>query len=52
MKVIYGALPSERGVINVNGRMVNPVSPQDGFANGIAYISEDRKGDGFVLGLR
>ncbi|EKO3706624.1 ribose ABC transporter ATP-binding protein RbsA [Vibrio metschnikovii] len=51
MKVIYGALPSERGVINLNGRTINPVSPQDGLANGIAYISEDRKGDGLVLGL-
>lgn len=51
MKVIYGALPSERGVINLNKRTINPVSPQDGLANGIAYISEDRKGDGLVLGL-
>ncbi|EKO3692378.1 ribose ABC transporter ATP-binding protein RbsA [Vibrio metschnikovii] len=51
MKVIYGALPSERGVINLNGLTINPVSPQDGLANGIAYISEDRKGDGLVLGL-
>ena len=51
MKVIYGALPSERGVINLNNKTVNPVSPQDGLANGIAYISEDRKGDGLVLGL-
>ncbi|MCG3728725.1 ribose ABC transporter ATP-binding protein RbsA [Vibrio cincinnatiensis] len=51
MKVIYGALPSERGLINLDGRTVNPVSPQDGLANGIAYISEDRKGDGLVLGL-
>lgn len=51
MKVIYGALPSERGVINLDNRTINPVSPQDGLANGIAYISEDRKGDGLVLGL-
>ncbi len=51
MKVIYGALPSEHGVINLDGRTVNPVSPQDGLSNGIAYISEDRKGDGLVLGL-
>ncbi|GAD88915.1 ribose ABC transporter ATP-binding protein [Vibrio halioticoli NBRC 102217] len=51
MKVIFGALPSERGVINLNNRTVNPVSPQDALANGIAYISEDRKGDGLVLGL-
>ena len=51
MKVIYGALPSERGVINLDNKTINPVSPQDGLANGIAYISEDRKGDGLVLGL-
>ncbi|KGK12003.1 ribose ABC transporter ATP-binding protein RbsA [Vibrio navarrensis] len=51
MKVIYGALPSERGVINLDQKTINPVSPQDGLANGIAYISEDRKGDGLVLGL-
>ncbi|SHO57364.1 ribose ABC transporter ATP-binding protein RbsA [Vibrio quintilis] len=51
MKVIYGALPSEKGVINLEGKTINPVSPQDGLANGIAYISEDRKGDGLVLGL-
>ncbi|NMS31789.1 ATP-binding cassette domain-containing protein, partial [Vibrio parahaemolyticus] len=51
MKVIYGALPSEHGVINLDNKTINPVSPQDGLANGIAYISEDRKGDGLVLGL-
>ncbi|KGY14127.1 sugar ABC transporter ATP-binding protein [Vibrio tubiashii] len=51
MKVIYGALPSERGVINLENKTINPISPQDGLSNGIAYISEDRKGDGLVLGL-
>ncbi|WP_070971786.1 ribose ABC transporter ATP-binding protein RbsA [Vibrio sonorensis] len=51
MKIIYGALPSEKGVINLDNRTINPASPQDGLANGIAYISEDRKGDGLVLGL-
>ncbi|MFE8730298.1 ribose ABC transporter ATP-binding protein RbsA, partial [Aeromonas hydrophila] len=28
-----------------------PTSPADGLAAGIAYISEDRKGDGLVLEL-
>ncbi|GEM75826.1 ribose ABC transporter ATP-binding protein RbsA [Vibrio sagamiensis] len=51
MKIIYGALPSERGVIRLNDKTINPTCPQDGLANGIAYISEDRKGDGLVLGL-
>lgn len=51
MKVIYGALPYESGEIKLHGKTINPISPQDGLANGIAYISEDRKGDGLVLGL-
>lgn len=51
MKVIYGALTKESGEILLNGKVINPQSPQDGLANGIAYISEDRKGDGLILGL-
>ena len=51
MKVIYGALPFEHGVINLDNKAINPLTPQDGLANGIAYISEDRKGDGLVLCL-
>ncbi|MCW8327655.1 ribose ABC transporter ATP-binding protein RbsA [Photobacterium sp. SDRW27] len=51
MKVIYGALPRTSGDVILNGKTVNAVSPQDALAHGIAYISEDRKGDGLVLGL-
>ncbi|MGF1727107.1 ribose ABC transporter ATP-binding protein RbsA [Photobacterium nomapromontoriensis] len=51
MKVIYGALPCESGDIILDGKLINPVNPQDGLSNGIAYISEDRKGDGLILGL-
>ncbi|PSV38420.1 ribose ABC transporter ATP-binding protein RbsA [Photobacterium sp. GB-27] len=51
MKLIYGALPIEAGVIKLNNQVIKPVTPQDGLNNGIAYISEDRKGDGLVLGL-
>ncbi|MFT5880896.1 MAG: ribose transport system ATP-binding protein [Moritella sp.] len=51
MKAIYGALPRESGDVILEGKVVSPVTPQDGLANGIAYISEDRKGDGLVLGL-
>jgi ribose transport system ATP-binding protein len=51
MKIIYGALHRVSGDIKVNGKTINPLSPQDGLANGIAYISEDRKGDGLILGL-
>ncbi|MFB9135807.1 ribose ABC transporter ATP-binding protein RbsA [Vibrio sp. AK197] len=51
MKVIYGALPSERGHITLEGQVLTLNSPEDGVRSGIAYISEDRKGDGLVLGL-
>ncbi|CZF82716.1 Ribose import ATP-binding protein RbsA [Grimontia celer] len=51
MKVIYGALSRDGGDILLNGKTVNPISPRDGLINGIAYISEDRKGDGLILGL-
>jgi ribose transport system ATP-binding protein len=51
MKVIYGAMPHHSGEMLVEGKAVNPRSSQEALANGIAYISEDRKGDGLILGL-
>ncbi|WP_228983341.1 hypothetical protein, partial [Klebsiella pneumoniae] len=35
----------------IDGKKVVTRSPQDGLANGIVYISEDRKRDGLVLGM-
>ncbi len=37
--------------MTLDGREVVTRSPQDGLANGIVYISEDRKRDGLVLGM-
>ncbi|WP_313377641.1 ATP-binding cassette domain-containing protein, partial [Pantoea sp. CTOTU50773] len=51
MKVLYGALPRSNGTVTLNGREIITRSPQDGLANGIVYISEDRKRDGLVLGM-
>lgn len=51
MKALYGALERESGEIILDGKRISPVTPKDGLVNGIAYISEDRKGDGLVLGL-
>jgi ribose transport system ATP-binding protein len=51
MKVLYGALPRTGGYVALDGREVVTRSPQDGLANGIVYISEDRKRDGLVLGM-
>lgn len=51
MKVIYGALERESGDVILDGKSVNARNPQEGLANGIAYISEDCKGDGLILSL-
>jgi ribose transport system ATP-binding protein len=51
MKAIYGALPRESGDIILEGKTINPNSALAALEHGIAYISEDRKGDGLVLGL-
>ncbi|BEM40587.1 ribose import ATP-binding protein RbsA [Serratia marcescens] len=51
MKILYGAAPRKAGTVNLDGREVVTHSPQDGLANGIVYISEDRKRDGLVLGM-
>ncbi len=51
MKVLYGALPRMGGRVTLDNREVVTRSPQDGLANGIVYISEDRKRDGLVLGM-
>ncbi|MDE1188804.1 MAG: ribose ABC transporter ATP-binding protein RbsA [Pantoea sp.] len=51
MKLLYGALPRSGGKVMLDGREVVTRAPQDGLANGIVYISEDRKRDGLVLGM-
>ena len=51
VKTIYGNLKKESGKIIIDGKEVNIKSEKDGIKNGIAYVSEDRKGDGLVLGM-
>lgn len=51
MKVIYGALKRDSGEVLLDGKLVNANTPKKALDSGIAYISEDRKGDGLVLGL-
>ncbi|MBL1378077.1 ribose ABC transporter ATP-binding protein RbsA [Zobellella iuensis] len=50
-KILYGALPRTAGTLLLAGKPYHAKTPQQGLAAGIAYISEDRKGDGLVLGL-
>ncbi len=51
MKILYGARRKTSGSITLDGKEITPRTPQDGLANGIVYISEDRKRDGLVLGM-
>lgn len=48
---IFGNTPGYRlsGGILVNGRKVNLRTPNQAIKNGIAYVSEDRKGNGLIL---
>lgn len=50
-KTIYGSYKAKAGSIKISGKEVKIKSPEEGLANRIAYVSEDRKGDGLVLGL-
>lgn len=51
MKTIFGALGKQSGSVLMHGRPLNIRSPSQAYRAGIAYISEDRKGDGLVLSL-
>lgn len=51
MKTIYGYYPAHSGTIYIEGTAHKIKSPEQGVGLGIAYVSEDRKGNGLVLGL-
>ena len=48
-RALFGADTKESGDIYVNGRKVDIKSPMDAVANGIGYLSEDRKRYGIVV---
>ena len=50
-RAIFGADKYDSGEIFINGKQVQIKSPQDAVANGIGYLSEDRKRYGVALGL-
>jgi ribose transport system ATP-binding protein len=54
MRLIYGADRADAGVVSIahDGRALEPVkiaSPSDAVQNGVALITEDRKGEGLLL---
>ena len=50
-RCVYGADRPRTGEIRVMGRALRPRSPRDALRAGIAMLTEDRIGDGLVLGL-
>ncbi len=49
MRAIFGDLPIDSGEVLLNGKPVRISSPQDAVGKGIAFVTEDRKGQGLVL---
>ncbi|MBV8639664.1 MAG: sugar ABC transporter ATP-binding protein [Candidatus Eremiobacteraeota bacterium] len=51
VRAIAGADIPDSGTIHVGGDLIRIRSPHDGIDAGIAFITEDRKGQGLVLGM-
>jgi ribose transport system ATP-binding protein len=51
VRAIAGADVPRNGTIEVQGRVMHIRSPHDGIAAGFAFITEDRKAQGLVLGM-
>jgi inositol transport system ATP-binding protein len=49
VNAIYGLAPADAGEVQVKGRPVRIASPREALNQGIALVSEDRKGFGLVL---
>ena len=48
-RALFGADPKDSGDIYINGKKVEIKNPMDAVANGIGYLSEDRKRFGIVV---
>jgi ribose transport system ATP-binding protein len=51
VRAIAGADIPQKGTIEVHGRVIRIRSPHDGIDAGFAFITEDRKSQGLVLGM-
>ena len=49
-RLIFGADRMDSGSIDLDGKRLDVGSPRDGIRNGICLLTEDRKGQGLVLG--
>ena len=49
MKTVFGAYPKTEGEILLDGKSIHIHNPEDAISKGIAYVSEDRRGEGLIL---
>ncbi|MEW5928147.1 MAG: sugar ABC transporter ATP-binding protein [Gemmatimonadota bacterium] len=47
-RAIFGADPPDEGAVQLDGRRLDPRTPDDAIRAGIAFVSEDRKGEGII----
>jgi ABC-type sugar transport system ATPase subunit len=50
-RLIFGADAPESGTVRVDGSPLKPGGPREAIEGGVALLTEDRKGQGLVLGL-
>ncbi|WP_209123967.1 sugar ABC transporter ATP-binding protein [Alkalihalobacillus sp. BA299] len=50
-EAIFGLLPIEKGEIRINGQKAKIQSPVDAINHKIAFLTEDRKGEGLFLSM-
>ncbi|MBN6188085.1 sugar ABC transporter ATP-binding protein [Aneurinibacillus sp. BA2021] len=50
-RALFGVSEKRQGKIFLDGKEVDIRKPDDAIAHGIAFVTEDRKGQGLVLGL-
>lgn len=49
MKTVFGAYQKSDGEIFMDGQKLEVHNPEDAIKKGIAYVSEDRRGEGLIL---
>jgi ribose transport system ATP-binding protein len=50
-RAVFGADRADAGTVRLGGELLRIGSPRDAIAHGIAYLSEDRKGEGLALDM-
>lgn len=50
-RILFGLTPATSGEIRLGGTVIQPRSPREAVAHGIAYVPEDRRRHGVVLDL-